>query len=256
MKKFALFALLFCASFAPAQDLTIKGDGVKVVTVVSSFPFTVSVPASNASTLYFWTTPTGMLSVDKGDSLDVTACPKGLVVVSVKSITANLDKDGKFIGFLTKLSTINISIGDVPGPTPPIPPVPPDPPAPPAPIVADGYRVIYLYESNDKLKYTRDQFNAMFGLANRVWLDANCAKEARIPSTAANPTAAAYWILEPTQDVSALPKYWGDAINAAKAQPGFSLPWIIISNGKTGFSGPLPPAFADIDALQKKYLPK
>ena len=136
-------------SFVIGQDapsLSIKGDGVKVVkvdkivivkedaTIIQSFPFTINAPPGAG--LYFWVAPSGFIFADRGDSLEITTAPKGAATISVKSILPDLDKDGKFKGFLTKFYSVSFSVGDTaPTPIPPIPvPVPPVPvPVPPGP---------------------------------------------------------------------------------------------------------------------------
>lgn len=258
MKKLlSLFLLVFAsAAFAQSVDLSIKGDGVTVVkvdkiivikedlTVVRSFPFTVNAPPGAG--LYFWTFPAGVQAADLGDSLRVTDAQKGRVTISVKMISAKLDKDGRFIGFATQFGSVTFAVGDVP-PQPPIPPdpkppVPPEPPPSPAPIPLAGYRVLFVEETAERGKLTVGQFRAMFGKASRDWLDANTVKENGQPG---------YRIYDKDQPTAGDLKHWQDAMK----RPRSAVPWIVISNGQSGFEGPLPGTIEEIDALLKKYLP-
>lgn len=135
-----IVALLWLAPAAPAQDsvqLKVDGAGVKVVqvdrqvivkqdvTLVASFPFTVSAPEGNG--LYFWSYPPTVTAADLGDRLEITAAPKGELTVSVKVVAPKLDKEGRFLGFETKLGRVTFLVGDVPAPVPPTPPEPADP---------------------------------------------------------------------------------------------------------------------------------
>lgn len=156
MKRILLVLLLFFPSLAHGQDLSLKGDGVKVVkvdkiivvkedaTVIVSFPFTITAP--DGAGLYFWTFPPGIQAADKGNVLEVLAGAKGPVTVSSKSIYPDLDKDGKFKGFVTKFASVSFSIGDSPGPVPPGPT-----PAPPEPIPAptQKLRIVVIEETAD-----------------------------------------------------------------------------------------------------------
>lgn len=246
MKK--LLAVLLCiCSVSSAQELSLKGDGVRVVkidkvviikedaTVVQSFPVTVSAPAGAG--LYFWVTPTGVVAIDKGDVLEIVSAPKGQVVISVKAITADLDKDGKFKGFLTKFHSLTFTVGDVPGPTPPDP-------VTPAPIPLPGFRVLFIEEQADRAKLTLDQFNAMRGSESVTWLNANTEKEGNQPG---------WRVVDKDAAMSSEPgQHWRDALKRRPAN--FSTPWVIISNGVTGFEGPLPKTKAEIDTLLRKYL--
>lgn len=250
MKKYVLAALLLLVpSVCLGQqiDLSIKGDGVRVVkvdkvivvkedaTVVQSFPFTVNAPAGAG--LYFWAYPVGVVAIDKGDSLDVQQAAKGPLTVSVKAISADVDKDGKFKGFKTTFGSVSFTIGDVPQPPPgPNPPTPD--PVTPAPIPLAGYRVLFIEETEDRNKITLDQFNAMFGADSATWLNAN-TKEWRVYD---KDSAA----LSDTQ-------LWRDALKRRPA--GFSVPWVILSNGITGYEGPLPKTDPEIKSLLKKYVP-
>lgn len=138
MKQF--FAAAFCVAFAAlatAQDITldISGPGIKKIkidkiivvqedaTVATSFPFTISVSKPNPKALYYWTAPAGVVGIKKaGGKFEVSGAPKGAVVIGVEEIGPDLDKDGRFIGFISKLAEYKVNVGDVPGPTPPDPP--------------------------------------------------------------------------------------------------------------------------------------
>lgn len=250
-----LFALLTPALLlGQAVELSLKGNGVTVVkvdkvivvqedlTVVKSFPFTVTAPAGAG--LYFWTYPAGVQAADKGDVLEVINAPKGSITISVKSISAKLDKDGKFIGFDTKFGSVSFAIGEVPDPKPPEPK--PDP-VKPAPIPLPGFRVLIIEESDAafRKKLTPGQFNFMFGAASRGWLDTVTTLEMGQPG---------YRIYDKdatgVNDTQTWPK------EALKRPRGSELPWLIISNGVTGFEGPMPASEPDIKALVQKYLGK
>lgn len=250
MKKIALLLLLFVPGVTVGQqvDLSIKGDGVRVVkvdkvivvkedaTVVQSFPFTVNAPAGAG--LYFWTFPSGVVAIDKGDALDVQQAAKGPLTVSVKAISADVDKDGKFKGFKTTFGSVSFTIGDVPQPPGPGPNPPTPDPVTPAPIPLAGYRVLFIEETEDRNKITLDQFNVMFSADSANWLNAN-AKEWRVYD---KDSAA----LSDTQ-------LWRDALKRRPAT--FATPWVIISNGVTGYEGPLPKTGSEIKTLLQKYVP-
>jgi hypothetical protein len=134
----AAVGFFLMVSIAKGQDVPLRVDGAKIVqvdrqvivkvdvTVVDRLPFSVQAPAGAG--LYFWSYPAGIVATDKGDRLEVTAAAKGETTVGVKMITADLDKDGKFRGFLTKFGSVTFTVGDVPNPKPPEPK--PDPPKP------------------------------------------------------------------------------------------------------------------------------
>jgi hypothetical protein len=258
----ALTLLLFATPTVLAQsvDLSIKGDGVTVVkvdkvivvkedlTVVKSFPFTVTAPTGAG--LYFWTYPAGVQAADKGDVLEVTNGPKGAITISVKSISAKLDKDGKFVGFDTKFGSVSFAIGDVPVPPDPKPPVPPDPkpdPVKPAPIPLPGFRILIVEESDAayRKKLSLGQFNFMFGKTSFDWLSSICTNEGGQPGYRIYDKEATG-----VNDAQQWPR------DALKRPRGSELPWIIISNGTTGFEGPLPATESDCKALVQKYMVK
>ena len=135
--------------------------------------------------------------------------------------------------------TVDVDSGQAPQP-PPTPPTPPKP-VDPAPIPVAGFRVLLVEESADRGKLTPGQFRVMFGKKMRDWLDANCAKEGQQP---------AYRIYDKDAKTAGDLKHWQDAMLRARTQ----VPWIVISNGVTGFEGPLPATEDETLALLQKYL--
>ena len=251
-----LCLLLPCVSYGQSIDLAIKGDGVRVVkvdkviivkedaTIVQSFPFTVSAPAGAG--LYFWTFPVGVVAIDKGDSLDIQSAGKGPLIISVKSITADVDKDGRFKGFLTKFGSVAFTIGDVPAPRPdPKPDPKPDPTPTPAPISLAGLSMLVIEEQMDRGKIPQEQYNVMFGKPMRDWINGSVVKEGAQP---------AFRLLDKNQTIAGEAKHWQDAFK--RRPPGFATPWIVISNGTTGWEGPLPATEFDTKALITKYMVK
>ena len=119
---------------------------------------------------------------------------------------------------------------------------------PPAPIPADGYRVLIVYDAKQLSSLPKDQLNAMYSGDVRLFLNANCA---------AGPDGKTkeWRIWDVNENVSAVPKLWQDAHARAKGAKDFKAPWIIVSNGTTGFEGPLPANTDDLLTLLKKYRP-
>lgn len=131
----------------------------------------------------------------------------------------------------------------IPPPTPPGPPKPPVPPPAPAPIPAPGLRVLIVYESSEESKYKADQVNTIYGQDFRDYCAANCAKNAK-----GQPELRIY-----DKDVNTAGE--SDIWQAAMKRPHPTLPWILVSNGTTGFEGPLPETKAEIMAVVQKYTP-
>lgn len=132
-----------------------------------------------------------------------------------------------------------------PGPTPPEPqpPVPPQPDQE-APIKAEGFRVMILYESNDLAKLSSAQQAVLYSATIRNYLNEKCAPNSK--------NSRDWYILDQNADVSKLDEHWGAVVK----RPRTSLPWIIVSNGKTGYEGPLPGNVEEASKLLKKYAEK
>lgn len=129
-----------------------------------------------------------------------------------------------------------------PPPVPPNPPTPPDPPLPPAPIPDAGFRVLIVYESGDMTKYPIETQMILAGADVRAFLKSHCVPE---------DGQAGFRIYDPDIDVSADLPVW----KTAMSRPRKELPWLLISNGKAGFEGPLPKTPSEFLELCKKYLP-
>lgn len=239
-----LVALLLLAGPVFGQDISVSGDGVRVVkvdkvivikedaTVAQSFP--VYFEAPKGGILYAWSVPQGVTFTKASNKLTVNSAPKGLLTVGVD--WAIIDFDKKTID--SKSATASVTVGDVPNPKP-------DPkPDSSAPIPLAGYRVLFIEESADRAQLTIDQFNAMRGAAAVTWLDANTVKEGNQPGWRVADKDAGF-----TSEVG---QHWRDALK----RPRLSVPWVIISNGVTGFEGPLPKTKSEIDALLQKYVIK
>lgn len=135
-----------------------------------------------------------------------------------------------------------------PDPKPPVPPdpKPPDPPVPPptpAPIPTLGLRVLIVYESGMADKLTRAQQGIVYGKLTREALDKKCVvgPDGKTPE---------YRILDRDADASRDSTIWADAM---KRTAGKTMPWVILSNGRTGFEGPLPKDAGEFLLLLEKY---
>lgn len=127
-----------------------------------------------------------------------------------------------------------------PGPTPGPGPLPPDPdpePTPTAPfqVPTDGLYVLFVEETTERPKLPPEQLLIFTAAELRQWLDAHAKGQWRLLDQNA-----------PTNNDE---KVWQDAMKV----PRQSLPWIAISNGKTGYSGPLPPNTKAVIELLDKY---
>jgi hypothetical protein len=119
----------------------------------------------------------------------------------------------------------------------PAPPVPPSPPGPnPPPISDPGFRVLMVVKS------PKDAPDSVKDPKVRSYLESHCVmgpdghtKEWRI------------W--DNSVDASGDSKLWQQAF----ARKRDVLPWILISDGKTGYEGPLPEKTDPLLALLKQY---
>lgn len=146
-------------------------------------------------------------------------------------------------GKLSPFAACVVEIGKPKPPTPPEPGPPPDPKPVPdekAPIPVVGYRIMVVYETLDTGKLTKGQMAALLGEATRDWMLSKAAKVNGQPEIR---------YFDPDQKMGGESQLWKDAF----ARPRQSLPWLLVSNGKTGYEGPLPKELPDILAILQKH---
>jgi hypothetical protein len=138
------------------------------------------------------------------------------------------------------IESLVVEVGGV-TPKPDPEPEPPEPPKPDdvAPIPGDGLRVLIVYEQDDQAKYKPDQIKQLYSLTLRKWLNEKCVKDA-----AGN---AQFRVLD--EEVEGESSIWLTALKRKRD----AMPWIIISNGKTGFEGPLPDKESDTKTLIERF---
>ncbi len=126
------------------------------------------------------------------------------------------------------------------GPVPPDPnPPKPDPPKPdppsPAPIPLPGFRVLVVYESST----ANNTLGVIAAKSVQDYLAAKCIKDG----------AASEWrVWDKDVKLDNVKQHWKDAM----ARPRTTIPWLIISNGTSGYEGPLPKTVDETLALLKK----
>lgn len=128
---------------------------------------------------------------------------------------------------------VRAGVGPLPPPKPD--PVVPDPPKPdpkpdpvttaPFPCPDGGLRVLMVFERANSTKLSPGHHAAIFGVPSRTYLRSVCAGGEN-----------GFRIYDPDDDVTNDDPVWKPAM-AVKRD---SLPWLVVSNGRTGYSGPLP----------------
>ncbi len=131
-----------------------------------------------------------------------------------------------------------------PGPDPPKPPTPPTPVDPP--IIGDGFRVLVLWESADLSKYPSAQVQAVTSAEVRDYCRRKCAKGT---DAGKSPEVRVFDKDAAVHDEETFT--WRRAFERAKK--GTTLPWLLISNGREGYEGPLPANTAALMTLLKRY---
>ena len=105
-----------------------------------------------------------------------------------------------------------------------------------APFPANGLHVLLVYETKDATKLTADQREILFGAPMREFLKQTAGPDA-------------FRIYDADLDTAADAEVWQRAM-AVQRQ---SLPWVAVSNGKTGASVPLTMTAAEFKALVQKH---
>jgi hypothetical protein len=118
----------------------------------------------------------------------------------------------------------------------------PGPQPGPAPIPVAGYRVLMVYESATLANIPAAQREIFFDKSVRDYLRATCVK-------GIDNITPEWRVWDTNSDTINEPKLWQDAMKRERK----SLPWILVSNGTTGFEGPLPGTVAETLTLLKQF---
>lgn len=112
----------------------------------------------------------------------------------------------------------------------------------PAPIPVEGFRVLMVVERADGSDLTAGQRGVLYGATVRDYLDRKCPRgmDGRTPE---------YRIWDKDTVPVGHAAHWVDVMKRKRDK----LPWIVVSNGKTGYEGPLPSSPAEALELLKKY---
>lgn len=131
-------------------------------------------------------------------------------------------------GKISPVEWTMVKCGKGPQPPPEPEPKPPEP-KPDAPIPVAGFRVLIVYESMDISKMSFGQQAVIFGKTFRDYLDAKCV-------VGPDGKTKEYRIFDKDIVTSGEAKLWQDAMRRPRA----GVPWMLVSNGKSGWEGPLP----------------
>lgn len=147
-------------------------------------------------------------------------------------------KGGGETHVLRALATV---VGGGPNPEPGPGPGPGPQPGP-APIPEAGFRVLIVYESADMPAYPIETQIILSGQDVRDFLSAHCVMEGGHPG---------WRMYDQNMNVASDLEVWRKAMD----RPRTSVPWVVISNGQSGFEGPLPKGPTEFLDLCKRYLP-
>lgn len=187
------------------------------------------------------------------DAEGIAVDAKPLVAAVKEGFEGSFLLESVKVGAKKTTYTITISKGSTPlPPLPPIPPVPPVPPTPMPPLPdGEGFRVLMVWEDEDRGRIPMAQLYAMMGKDVTSYLNANCAKDKK---------GKADWMLvDDDLDPNDFPPRWQkpykDAVEYFRKD---NKPSIVVSNtnGKHQPPGELtkvPATEVDIMQLLKKY---
>ena len=236
-------ALWLACSLAHAQiDLPARVDvGAKLVaTCVTPVP-------EGGKLQILWDFPEGVEFEQIGNRVFLWA-PAGsytldAVIIPTRTVTVG-DQTFDVIAGAIQRSRATVVVG-TPEPPPPPPPPPPDPTQ--APFPSPGLAVVILREGQETGLLPPSQ-SAIFTSSKVLqWLAGNTVRLG---------DGAGFRVWD--DDLKQADLRFSDPIMAAayplvKEQSNGRLPWIAISTGKGGFSGPLPATVDETLALLKKY---
>ncbi len=128
-----------------------------------------------------------------------------------------------------------------PGPTPPGP-NPPGPTPGPAPLPGPGFKAMIILETSDLSKLPSKQVSVVTAKAVRDYLNAKTT-----PTTDGGKRG--WYIVDQNISMEGESKVWQDALKRPRTQ----LPWIILSDGVSGYEGALPEDVNATMTLLKRF---
>jgi hypothetical protein len=108
------------------------------------------------------------------------------------------------------------------------------PPPDVVPVPTTGLHVLMVWESSQPGEIPESQVQVLTSTIVRDWIRDHNGQ---------------FRVFDDDTDLSQTPKVWQDAMKV----PRQSLPWIVVSNGRTGFSGPLPKNIDETIQLLEKH---
>lgn len=109
-----------------------------------------------------------------------------------------------------------------------------------APIKAPGFRILIVEESSQRHTLPASQVAIFTSAAITEYANAKCAKIEGVPE---------FRVYDPDVPLTSESETWKEAMAVART----SLPWLICSDGKRGYSGPLPKTVDETLAILKRY---
>lgn len=190
--------------------------------------------------------PFGIVSIRRGDTERrqhfFEAKPYEWAIVEAKSpgseiVVVNRNGANKEVDPPEEIDRVQVIAGGV-TPTPDDPK--PDDPPTPAPLPGEGFRVLIVRETKDLSGLPASQVAIFSSTDVRNYLNQKTVLEGN---------QRAYRIWDQDTDTSKESQHWQDAMKRPRA----SVPWLLVSNGKDGYEGPLPKTVAEMMTLLKKF---
>lgn len=109
-----------------------------------------------------------------------------------------------------------------------------------APIADAGFRVLIVEEAQERVKLPASQLTIFTSQELTDYCDAKCVKVNNTPE---------YRIYDKDIQLTNESDVWKKAMAIERK----SLPWLIVSNGRSGYSGPLPLTIDETMQILKRY---
>jgi len=225
------FCFLFLCCLSSAADLTLpKSAGG----LPGDF---ITVQATTTGTVVKW------VAIDQGLKVFPTQLLKDTRTAVVSSNTPGSFRLLAYTADASGPSDPAICTVTVLGaPTPPEPVPNPPTPSDPAPISAPGFRVLVVYDTATVSSLPEKQQQCLFSTDIRGYMASKCIRGVDMKTPE-------YRFYDQSTDATPDGQIWAEAMKRPRKQ----LPWLIISDGKTGYEGPLPVDTDKFMELLKKH---